>query len=345
MLTRAKIIGGMFGLEPRITSPTIRSLLRPGDLLFLNARSAIHTLLIELQPPSVWLPTFLCDALIQATRVARHRRFYSVGENLDVQGDDWIDDVAAGDLVILIRYFGLPLDHEVIAALTWRGAMVVEDASQVLASDDDSQATFTLFSPRKFVGVPDGGILRPRDPSWRLQTPLVPPPTDWLRTATAASRLRRRFDEDEPSPALREKWFRLFRDAESRMPCGPYAMSELSRGILESSLQPFEIQRRRAENFRCLAERLRPWGLLPVHPPCAAPLGYPIVTDHRDRLRRALLEEEIFAPVHWPTPAEVPARFLDCRRLASRILTLPCDQRLDARDLARMVEVVRRCLH
>jgi dTDP-4-amino-4,6-dideoxygalactose transaminase len=122
-------------------------------------------------------------------------------------------------------------------------------------------------------------------------------------------------------------------------------MSDLSRQILESALSPSDIQCRRSDNFRFLADALGEWGLIRSLPREIAPIGYPIVTDHRDSLRKALCEYEIFAPVHWPTPKAVPEEFHHCRRLAARVLTLPCDQRLDTSDLERIVEVVKRCLH
>lgn len=346
MLTRAKIVGGMFGLESIARASDAQSLLRPSDLLFVNARSAIHTLIHGIEARAVWLPTFLCESLIQATSVASRRRFYGVDEQLQILNQDWIDDIVSGDLVILVRFFGLPLDNQLVDALQRRGARVLEDASQVFPTLDDSAADFVVYSPRKFVGVPDGGILRCRDRRHPFRTTLAPPPVDWWCQARAASERRREFDEsDEANPTLRENWFRLFRESESHSPCGPFAMSDLSRYILETALSPSDIQRRRSDNFRFLADALGDWGLVRRLPPEAAPIGYPIVTDHRESLRAALCEEEIFAPVHWPTPKAVPDQFQHCRRLAARILTLPCDQRLEACDLERVVEVVKRCLH
>ena len=58
----------------------------------------------------------------------------------------------------------------------------------------------------------------------------------------------------------------------------------------------------------------------------------------RDQVRQNLAEARIYTAVHWPQPADAPDRVRD---LASRILTIPLDQRYDEEDVNRVVAALK----
>jgi len=64
--------------------------------------------------------------------------------------------------------------------------------------------------------------------------------------------------------------------------------------------------------------------------------------QNRDRLRQILFDQEIYPPVHWPIQDVVSEKFIESHRLSAEIMTLPCDQRYDIRDMERMAEAVRK---
>ena len=91
-------------------------------------------------------------------------KFYEVNYDLNILNLDWLNDVRSGDVVVLIDYFGFPSDKMVAIGAKEKNAWVLRDASQALLSvHDDGLADIVLFSPRKFLGVPDGGVLIFRD--------------------------------------------------------------------------------------------------------------------------------------------------------------------------------------
>src|SRR6266513_980194 len=105
------IIGGMFGLESPGHGP---GLLPNGRCLFLaNARSGLAILIRHLDQHRVWLPSYLCGALAEAA--GGREEFYKVGLNL-IPSRSWLRKVQAGDLVVLIDYFGFPCDYALAAA-------------------------------------------------------------------------------------------------------------------------------------------------------------------------------------------------------------------------------------
>ena len=342
MASGARVIGGVFGLgdqpNPTHSAPAFLS---EDAVLLANARSGLWLLAQALAPGQVWLPSFACQALYEAVdRRAARVRFYPVDARLTIPSLDWLADVRRDDLVVLIDYFGWPCDTQTVAAIQERGAWALEDACQALLSSQVGRAAdFVLYSPRKFLGVPDGGILIARRPAMlRGAVDLVEPPADWWQTALAATRLRREFDHLGGD----RRWFELFQQSEAGAPCAGYAMSKLARELLARGFDYAAIARRRVANYRRLAERLGAYALMPAPAPEVVPLGFPVRLRNRDQVRAALFAQEIYPPVHWPTAGWVPEQFADSHRLAGEIMTLPCDQRYGVAEMDRIADVVLR---
>jgi dTDP-4-amino-4,6-dideoxygalactose transaminase len=218
-----------------------------------------------------------------------------------------------------------------------RGAWVVEDACQALLSSHvGTSSDFVFFSLVKWIGAPDGGILRFPESISIEGFSLEAPATTWWLKALQASVLRREFDDGLPT---RELWFKLFRETDYTMPTGPYAMSDLSETIMKHSVDYSIIEERRVENYRALLERLAAYAIFPRIEPSVIPLGFPVRVANRDAIRQRLFDHQIYPPVHWLIDGVVPRKYEDSHRLAGEIMTLPCDQRYSVKDMERMAEV------
>ncbi|MBN1888143.1 MAG: DegT/DnrJ/EryC1/StrS family aminotransferase [Thermoflexales bacterium] len=335
---KAPLMGGMFGLPATGCAPPF---LTQPSLLLVNARSGISLLVELLSPAQVWLPSYLCADVLRAVRAAR-TRFYPVDGELGVLDLDWLADVQAGDIVILVDYFGHPCDAACAVGAKERGAWVLEDACQALLSTQVGQsADMVLFSPRKFLGVPDGGILTVK-PGVRLPFPHLdrPPARWWLKAWTAVVR-RSEFDLGSQDRC----WFELFQQVEREQPLGHYAMSEVASSLLLHGFDYAAIARRRVDNFQLLAGRLGPIALFPSLSPGTVPLGFPIRVDNRDQFRQHLFEHAIYPAHHWPIQDVVPPQFEASHRLSAELMTLPCDQRYGSADMHRMAQLVLQALN
>jgi len=330
----------MFGL-PDLLKVTGSSppFLGTGDLLFVNGQSGLSFLIGSLSPRSVWLPSYLCvDALYEPVRRSRSEaRFYEVSYELTVPSLEWLDDVQPGDLVVVIDYFGFPCDPACVDLAKARGAWVIEDACQALLSRrTEPRAHFSLFSPRKYVGVPDGGVLRVECEKDLSGLTLASPPAEWWLKSLAAYVLRSEFDRHGgESP-----WFSLFQETEAEAPMGAYAMSELTRELLARCFDYEDIATRRRTNFEALLETLGHLAIFRDLPSAVVPLGFPIRVAGRDRLLETLFRHRVYPPVHWPLRDAVPAQFSASHRLAGDIMMLPCDQRYEVADMHRMATLV-----
>jgi dTDP-4-amino-4,6-dideoxygalactose transaminase len=334
------IIGGMFGLEigePTVTSVPFLSFTDMEALLLVNGRSALSILLDTLSPNQVWLPSYLCPVLVTAVGDRAPIRFYSINEQLQIQSHAWIENVQPGDLVLFIDYFGFPTKMSWLKAIAERKAYVVRDASQALLTPAVTQsADFVIYSPRKFIGVPDGGILLFREEDSLLTLQLQPPPTAWWLQTLRASQLRAQFDICDDTRV----WYQLFQETEATAPIGPYRISELSQRLLHHNFDYAAIAQRRRQNYLTLLNELPQIALYLHLPPDVVPLGFPIKAAHRDRLRRKLFEHEIYPPLHWPLVETVPFTFSQSHILARQIMTIPCDQRYTNEDMSKIIHIV-----
>ena len=333
--------GGTFALPlPGEAEPSPPPFLTEEDLLFVNARSAIAHVVRAVDAENVWLPSYLCDALLFGVGLAKPR-FYAVGSDFRLVDRAALDEVREGDVVVVIDPFGFPYDEEAGTIARERGAWLLEDASQALLTGRErTRADFTVFSPRKFLGVPDGGILRIHSHSELPAPSLQPPPAEWWLKAFAANVMRRDFDRGHGT----RDWFPLGQEVERDAPFGEFAMSELSRALLSSAFDYDEIARRRRENYAHLTDSLGSLAHLGPLPPDVVPIGFPIAVDERDRVRAALFADEIYPMVHWELGGFVPEEFGESHSLSARMLTLPCDQRYGPDDMNRIAARVTEAL-
>lgn len=335
-----KIIGGMFGLpetvEPKVAiEPHQWKFLDESNLFIANARSGIMILIDLLEPASVWMPSYLCPTMIEAVEQNKtNLRFYEVGYNLHISLTDWVDQIQTGDLVVLIDYFGFPLSSKVAGLVKEQGGYVLEDACQALLSEHVGQhSDFALFSPRKFIGVPDGGILVSCCNVNFDDVELKPAPVSrWLKMLEATIN-RREFDQYGGE----RLWYQLFQECESANFPGYFAMSDLSRGLLFNAFDYAKIAKRRIENYLLLKNAFHDIVIFRSLPEGTVPLGFVIRHIDRDNIRQQLFAEQIYPSVHWQIKGLVPKEFGESHLLANQIMTLPCDQRYGADSMYRLI--------
>lgn len=340
---RPHIIGGMFGCEePLNPASTAPPFVTDSALYLANARSGFAVLTGMLSPGRIWMPSYFCNHILGVMqRGAIDVRLYEVNYDLALSSLDWLSAVKAGDLVVLVDYFGFPADQLCKKRIREQGALILEDASQAMLTRTVGRlADFVLFSPRKFLGIPDGGILVFNTQHFENRPQLEQPPAAWWLKALSASLLRREFDRHGGS----RRWFELFKEAESEGPVGLYAMSELSRTLIMNSIDYGVLAEKRIRNYQQLAAGLGKLAMFPALPLGVVPLGFPIRVRQRDRLLQALISHAIYPPVHWPIHGVVPETFMDSHRLSAEIMTLPCDQRYGQADMEKIIAVVKQQL-
>jgi hypothetical protein len=331
------IIGGLFGLEPRSTARA-DSIFPSSIKFFLSFRCAVYKFCQHFGPGTAWLPSYLCGVMLDPFRQLRVPvRYYDAGPNFKTGSTGWTIDVARGDVVLVIHYFGFANALFPASELRGRGAVIIEDASQSLfLKQYYPESACIVYSPRKFLGVPDGGLMDCAMPTPVDLDVLEDPPLDWWRTALAVTQMRKEFDLSGGE----NRWFSLYRSVEETFPLGPYRSSDLTRAIIEAGADYQSIKKVRRENYLALLERLQNFALFPTLDEATVPLGFPVCVNasQRDKILDDLYGRGIYPPVHWRIKDIVPKEYRQSHSLSERILTLICDQRYTTIDMARQSE-------
>ncbi|SAL56798.1 hypothetical protein AWB74_02612 [Caballeronia arvi] len=315
-----RAVGGYFELE----LPRARSFLHDDALRFQSSRAAFLALVRSLRPKAVWMPWYICDAMLEPLHMARIPvKRYAIDrqmrpQSVELQQDEWL---------VYVNYFGL-CDRQVDDVLDRfpRDSVVIDNAQALFAQPRDCLAT--IYSPRKFVGVPDGGYLVTRK---HID---MPDASDQTSIQRCAHLLRRIADDAEAGYAAYAAAEESLKHQE------PLRMSDLTQRIL-ASIDYDAVRARRVENFIYLHERLQRHNRFAIHfdRDNAVPLCYPLF-DAPAGLREELRQQRIYTPTYWPDVAESKDAPEFERTIPASALFLPCDQRLTTGDLEPIVQSV-----
>jgi hypothetical protein len=331
-----RAIGGFLPLRVACGASPAMSVLdrwtanNPDVWLLHNARSALHSLWTGLKPHRVWLPAYTCSEIARAVPAGVAVQYYPLSKQL-LPNVDFLDgQISDGDHVLAIDYFGRPPATEFTSLVHDRTAIGwIQDGAHALGAADTAWGDWILYSPRKLLGAPDGGILVARQkPLW----PIVTVPAS--NFAFALPSIERLEDRDEIE---NERWYANYVREEAAMKISAQTISLLTMEVLRVSdfHQDCEARRR---NYQTLHRRLGQWAFFPDPEISFAPLGFPMRVEAAGAICANLAKQRIFAARHWTGLPSDPNMFVSEHRLATELLTLPCDYRYDELDMNRVAD-------
>ncbi len=294
--------------------------------------------------PVSWLPAFCCQAVTQAFRQAGFGvRYYNCAE---LHGDENQPPAPQpGETILFVHYFGHRNQHRLSQVPGWKqtGVHVVEDAVQAaLTQGVGTAGHYVIVSLRKFLAQPDGAIVGSEH---GLNVTLADADETFVSARAVAKLLR-------GAEAAAATFLPLIAQTESRLDESaivPRRLSWLSRQLM-SRTDLAAVAALRRENWQSLQNSLAGVPTSHVNPlfdtvqEGEVPLGLPVrVTGgRRDKLRDFLADRSVFCPVHWKLP-HVPSGALTVadHLLASEIITLPVDQRMDQRHIDRFAMLLK----
>jgi dTDP-4-amino-4,6-dideoxygalactose transaminase len=332
------VVGGKFGLPLEFSkNETHPPFLDGNPYLLFNARSGIKLIVDSLKPKNLWIPSYLCHTIISAIdKKITKINFYPINSILEIV-PSFINEVEPEDIFLYIDYFGFPTDQVFLDLLKSKGVILVHDCSQALFYNwRNSVADFCLYSPRKFLGVPDGGILFDINHLITRKPKLMEPPRQASYSMLQAVLKRREFDIWGGG----YDWKDHFKEGEKLFTAGNHSMSEITKMLLEFAFDYSQIQSKRIENYSYLLNKLYILAIYHSLDNDVVPLGFPIRVKDRDLVQKKLFAKNIFPPIHWAIKEFVPEDFIESHELSNQIMTLPCDQRYGKRDMKHIADIV-----
>ena len=313
-----KEIGGYLELE-RFTGP----MLHEKALALSSGRACLSYLIEQRKIRKIALPDFNCDIVEAVCRAHEVKiRFYPVGadlrpKTLQTEENEWF---------YLVNFYGQLSADELQGIAACVPRLIVDNAQAYF--DLPLKAVDTLYTCRKFLGVPDGGFLYTEAPERTL-----PADESRERMGFVLGRFERPAGE----------YFAAAAQNNDDLSMEPKSMSELTKNLLHA-VDYDRVKTKRTENFRLLHEGLGSVNCLNLRVTEGA-YAYPLMLPEGQKIRKKLIEQKIFVPMLWPNvPEQQPADSEACR-LAVQILPLPCDQRYGAEEMAFIIKAVRDCLN
>ena len=313
-----KEIGGYLELE-RFTGP----MLHEKALALSSGRACLSYLIEQRKIRKIALPDFNCDIVEAVCRTHEVKiRFYPVGadlrpKTLQTEEDEWF---------YLVNFYG-QLSADELQRIAARVPRLIVDNAQAYF-DLPLKGVDTLYTCRKFLGVPDGGFLYTEAPEKTL-----PADESRERMGFVLGRFERPAGE----------YFAAAAQNNDDLSMEPKSMSELTKNLLHA-VDYDRVKTKRTENFRLLHEGLGSVNCLNLCVTEGA-YAYPLMLPEGQKIRKKLIEQKIFVPMLWPNvPEQQPADSEACK-LAEQVLPLPCDQRYGTEEMAFIIKAVRDCLN
>jgi len=322
--------GGFFPLEFRTPHIGVNSRIAhlKGATPFYNARSAISALISSNPVRDVLLPHYICPVVIQAVEQAgATMRFFPINPDFTFNYKELAQMARDGSLLVIPCYFGVRMpDLDALASIrSQTGCRLLLDYAQALY-EPCADGFAAVYSPRKFLGVPDGGFLAVGGESG-LKTPGKPERK--VETSVFGDRLAcHGIRLEYPG----ENCLDSFRLLENNMPCGNIRMSDMAMGIFKAFDHDSACERR-LRNYETLAACLGK----PLAESTSVPLCFPlpIAAEDFDSVRRHLIENGVFIPFYWPGQDE-------WMRPGRGVLAFPVDHRYDSADMAAVSELAEK---
>lgn len=272
----------------------------------------------------LWIPYYTCDVVLQPLeRLGIPYSFYRINKDFTLAEEVTLSE---GEYIIYTNYFGL-MDAYCKGMANRYGNQLILDCAQAFFAPW-IEGINTFYSPRKFVGIPDGGIAYVNKPT-SLELPKD-------HSYDKCVHLLKRHDLT-PMDGYND-----FKESSHKIASSPLSsMSTLTQKML-SSLDYGAIKDRRFTNFTLLHAHLAASNELqiPTLDSFDCPMVYPYYTKNSE-LRRHLISNQIFVATYWPNVFEWTKEGEFEYDLCKNIIPIPIDQRYDVKDMMKIVEIIK----
>lgn len=314
-------IGGYFELECGYFPPYHNS-----SYLFNSSRNALTFYLIQKKIKKLYVPMFTCETIWRSVEKANCQIIpYDVDAALTP-----LIEFNEDYFYLVNNYFGITgkKNKQLCKNKTEK---IIFDNSQAFYSNQYGSAS--IYSPRKFFGLPDGGILC----------------TDF-NCKNEYEKLNRSYSYEICSHLL------IRHDIEAQVGYEDFVrnrqiiaqfpiekMSTLTQHLM-NNIWYKKIAQKRKENFQYLHTALKEKNLLKFTLNNSdVPMVYPFMTPEKKDLQHVLLEHKIYTASYWPKSNEFSMHMAseNCKKNYETILPLTIDQRYSINDMEKVLEIIK----
>lgn len=314
-----KEIGGYIELD------TYQLPMLHGEAIGLNSgRNCLVYLIKSKKIKKILLPRYLCESVRDVCiRENVQIRYYSVGvdflpKEVALVEDEWL---------YIVNYYG-QLNNSVLNNMVKKYKKVIVDNTQAYFQEP-LEGVDTLYTCRKFYGVPDGAFLYT---DGRLQVELEKDES-FEKMRYLLGRYERNASEFYNEYTENEAVF-----SEEPIKC----MSKLTFNLLHG-IDYEMVMHKRTNNFAVLHNIFDSINKLRLSIPKGA-FMYPLFVSNGEKIRKQLQAKKIYIPTLWPEVLEHCEETEIEHNMVKNILPLPVDQRYGIEDMQYMADEIKKYL-
>lgn len=297
-----------------------RPMLHERAIALNSARNCLAYLIEAKNIKKIALPYYLCNSVGEiCKKYGISVRFYNISIDFHLQDYTYNE----GEWLYLVNYYG-QIDNDYIKLMKQKYKQLIVDNVQAYFQEP-VEGVDTIYTCRKFFGVPDGAFLYSDCILHRM-----------LERDKSAKRMRHllgRYEEDANS------FYTDYVENEEKIErLEIKRMSLLTENLLRA-IDYKNVKNRRKSNFSFLDEKLEMYNKLSLKMNDGL-FMYPLYIDNGQDIREKLREIKIYIPTLWPDVFNI------CKpndleyKMALNILPLPIDQRYDERDMEWMSQEI-----
>lgn len=325
------------------------------ELFFLSGRTAldfiIRDILAEHKITLAHIPSFCCHTMLEPFYKNQIPvRFYDVFfENNTLQAD--IPQTNKNEIFFYIKYFGYnQQDMGNMAAIKESGSIIIEDITHSWLVTDTNNCekfmpNYSFTSYRKWTGFT--GIASAKKHISKFTIPQNASINEEYEALKKESQ-EKKYTYLQFGKGDKQEFLNGFSNAEDILDTDyvDYIPSFKSLSDFISLDKNYIINKRR-ENAKILLDGISGLNhIVPMFQDLSAddtPLCVPILVpaDIRNELRKYLISQQIYCPVHWPLSSLHATISERSKLIYNSQLSLICDQRYDTHDMERIVNCIQ----
>lgn len=356
-----KEIGSEFWLESPLFNIVPRALKTEDKRIryLSTGRSALNYILSDMKLDKnyrhikkIFLPSFCCESMISPFFYNDYEvEFYSLlFKNGDIEAI--LPELSEEEGILLTSYFGfhssktlMYLNHK---CLENAGVVIYDNTHSWLCNNENLKSKFDYIftSYRKWIYCPGIAKAEKEKSDFLIE---VPDRIDinFIEMRNAAAVAKQQYIINNKGE--KDYFLNQFKCAEKMIQNekGYSACDEYSYHILEN-VDKEKIRKTRRRNAKFLLDKINDLDfinpLFDVLHENDSPLCVPVVVNsqYRDFIRCALVEKELYLPIHWPLSTFHQKLTFQEKQIYESELSLVCDQRYDLEDMQRIITELKK---
>ena len=284
-------------------------------LAFNTGTNCLVFLIRKKKIKKIYLPYFMCPTAARACDAnGIEIEYYHIDKSFRPLLKKRLPE---DEYIYLVNYYGQIDNQEISSYQAIYGNVIIDNVQAFFQLP--VKGIDTIYSCRKFFGVPDGAYLY-TDVRYDLTD--IEQDCSLGRLAHLAGRLEQTGSE----------FFEQYKKNEKELLNSPIRkMSQVTANLLRGIDYPLVLKKRN-ENFQYLHDKLQKQNGLSIKSVEGAYM-YPLYVKEGGQIRQKLCAAQVYIPLLWPGVLEKCSKDMIEYKLSKNVLPLPVDQRYNVEDM------------